>query len=161
MLFTVTKGKSNSLVVRYHLHIELWKPYTSALQPEDLEIEVMRLPLVRLVTEDGQTQGHRSAETLNNEPRTDNPLVLVIPFRDNPNWFGEDDHFRLPGRIYSWIISNNASGDAPKSENRGEAQFYSRVMNDRIWEQEVGGVFSPEPTGQHSRSSPPVQHFSA
>ncbi len=159
MLFTVTKGKSNGIVVRYRMHVELWNLYTSALQPEDLELEVTGLPLVRLETEDGQVREIDLQKTLNNESRPDTPLVIVLPFRDNPNWPGEDDHSWLPGRIYSWIAPNNASRGAPKSENGGEAQFYSRAMNNGIWEEEVQGILYPEPRGQRFKIVSPFPTF--
>ena len=148
MLFTVTRGVGSAIIVRYRLHVELWNPYSSALVPEDLLLEVRGLPIVTLETADGQTRRVDLQKTFNNETGDGDPLVLLLPFRDNPAWPGEDDHSWLPGRVYSWIAPNNTSGRAPKTADDRTAQFYSRTMHNGIWEEVLPGITYPPPVSQ-------------
>ena len=156
MLFTVTRGSGSAIVVRYRLHTELWNPYSSALVPEDLLLEVRGLPIVALETEDGQTREVDLQRTLNNESGDGDPLVLLLPFRDNPAWPGEDDRSWLPGRVYSWIAPNNASGRVPKTTDGRTAQFYSRTMHNGIWETVVPAVSYPPPLSQRFKIVSPA-----
>ena len=95
------------VVIRAQVHVELWNPYTSAIVPENLVLQIDNLPTVTIELLDDSGISIQSAnidlstELENVElPRAPLPQAYFIelPFTDL-TW--------LPGRIYNWLGPNN------------------------------------------------------
>lgn len=85
----------------------LWNPYSSALVPESLKIEVTGLPVIRV--EDSAGGNHALALqrwlTDNTDPST--PLRFSLPW--SPEVDAVDQASWLPGRVYSWAAIESLS----------------------------------------------------
>ena len=116
-----------SLQVRTRGAISLWNPYTSALVPEQLRIEISGLPEHVAVINDS-----------NPSTPIDVPLraVLGSPMKLDLDWVssgGEaDTQSWLPGRQYSWVTAENKT----PSSSTFPTRFYRRDIGDAgqgIW----------------------------
>lgn len=162
MIFTIRKASSGSnVVLRSRFYAKLWNPYTSALVPETLFIEINNLPVVTMTipntadpSEDDVEILVDLQETLSNHTRPDGISVYRVELRfeapDGVTFTGDDDRTWLPGRFYSWVGPNNASGGG-STTGEGIAQFYSNSIDNGIWEQVVDGATYPSPFVAHPR----------
>jgi hypothetical protein len=124
------------LEVRARWMVSLWNPYTSALVPENLQIEVSRLPAsVRVVNDmDGRVGPIGSfslAAEYGSAGSSDSPLVINLPWStsvpaDTPT---EDRQSWLPGRVYSWRSAEDTTkGSSPPSDGYA-SDFYSQTLS--------------------------------
>ncbi len=123
---------ANALEVRARWMVSLWNPYTSALVPEDLRIDVSRLPTSISVVNDSATRpGPVGSFSL-----TD-PSVFGSPLRLNLPWSAtasdgvpvEDRQSWLPGRVYSWrSAENTGKGSSPPTAGY-TSDFYSQTLS--------------------------------
>lgn len=120
------------LEVRARWMLSFWNPYTSALVPENLRVEVTGLPTrVQVVNETPERAGLAAQFSLRDSFGT--PLRINLPWdaagtpADNPS---EDRASWLAGRIYSWR-SNEDTTKASDPPSEGYAsQFYSQTLAD-------------------------------
>lgn len=124
----------NEVVVRAQMSIELWNPYSSALVPENLVLEIQDLPdiTIEFIDSSGASLGTAVVslnDSLNNGIGRNSGFFTELPFTDRgfPN---HDDRSWLPGRLYNWVGPNTYSGGSPK--NSPAANFYSRSMSNGI-----------------------------
>ncbi len=125
--FRVLRVSGGNIDVRARMVTELWNPYTSALVPEPLSIEITGLPTIRVTDTEGtgavinidlQTP---PALLTNSAPET--PLVVQLPFTAN----GDADRASwLPGRIYGWTTETGATPSA-------DLRFYNKNINAQGW----------------------------
>lgn len=81
------------LILKIQFLAELWNPYTSELQGEDLEVEITGLPSVNV------DYGSGSVIVPLQTNVAANPLVIKLPFPSSP----VNPIFRfLPGRVLNW-----------------------------------------------------------
>lgn len=125
----------DEVVVRVQMSIELWNPYSSALVPENLVLEIQDLPDVTIdfFNSSGTSLGSAVVslnDALNNGIGRNTGFFTELPFADQgfPN---HDSRSWLPGRLYNWVGPNTYSNGSPK--NSAAAIFYSRTMSDGIW----------------------------
>ena len=78
------------------LYVGLWNPYTSALVPEDLTLEIVGLPQVTLTS---------ASASVTVSLQSVLPATLTLPFTgtraDRTSW--------LPGRLYAWTTASPAT----------------------------------------------------
>lgn len=83
--------------------VTLWNPYTGALVPEHLRVEITGLPDIRVEDSAGGNHRLRLQETMAGS--------FGAPFRFSLPWTPEstsvDKHSWLPGRVYSWAATEN------------------------------------------------------
>lgn len=132
---TLAAPAVNEIVIHAGALITLWNPYTSALVPQDLLLEVEGLPdAVNMVLASG---GQRSVNLRANMRNVSgsNSWWIALPFDDSerkgvtPSW--------LPGRFYSWLGPNNFSSGAARSDGMTGA-FYEQNLGNAIWLQRTG-----------------------
>lgn len=129
----------NRVMIHAGLMVELWNPYTSALVPEDLLLEVSGLPTqVRVRPQTAQGTG-LPLLTVNIEKDLNNgPLDswwIELPFTDKehpgktPSW--------LPGRVYNWTGPNNYMQGAGSEQGKGSSvgNFFHRFLQESAWAQ--------------------------
>ncbi len=108
--------------------ISLWNPYTSALVPENLRIEISGLPQVEVVKESDRERvsSFSLAELYGGE--ADAPLRVSLPWdsENRPESAPvEDRRSWLPGRVYTWrSIEDTTKGTIP--EGGYPSRFYAR-----------------------------------
>jgi len=123
------RAVNNTLELKVRFLVELWNPYTSALVPEDLMLEVTGLQPVFLEFLDSQRENVGSstldlqdAVTDKNRP-AGGPMVIDLEFLT-----GEDEPDKrswLPGRVYNWN----------QQTLTGVTKFYSRdTLNNNGWD---------------------------
>ena len=139
-----TAQSTTQILARYGLYVELWNPYTSALIPEDLELEITNLPTVILTTADGSTRAIDLQEVFGNTGGADPALSIILPFHEL-GFSGTDDQSWLPGRLYSWIGPNNFSNT--EDTDVRTAKFYESQIWNSIWETPSGHQY-PFPLSQ-------------
>ena len=103
----------------------LWNPYTSALVPEDLRLEISGLPTSITTTYlDPVTNATVNDVTLNLRQLYGDPLKVTLPWTPSATPTPAEQSW-LPGRVYNWVYLANASlqlgGDNP-------GQFGSRDL---------------------------------
>jgi hypothetical protein len=83
----------------------LWNPYTSALVPEDLKLEISGLPgAIEFINADaGQTDARVSVAQAYGEP-----LIVTLPWTPSTTSTVADQQSWLPGRVYNWTYLPNA-----------------------------------------------------
>ena len=87
--------------------IGLWNPYSSALVPEDLRIEVTRLPKIDVVD---SANGSHQVDLQDVMSSGGGPMRFSLPWVNNGS---EPDHASwLPGRVYDWAAPENLSAPA-------------------------------------------------
>ncbi len=149
-----TKGGSATiqpLEARARWMLTLWNPYSSALVPENLRIEVTGLPDVRV---DDETIPAPAAtppvfstppirfslqETYGGPLRISLPWDIVPP-ASTPE---EDRRSWLPGRTYTWTSMEDATGASPVDPGY-PSKFYSRSLDSSAGM----GVVLPVPSPQ-------------
>ena len=116
-------GSVRPLEVRARGMISLWNPYTSALVPEDLEMEVLGLPDAVAVVNDSASG--TVAATFSLDAAFGGPLRLSLP------WIpaGRDDQQSwLPGRTYTWATKEDLTRTTPPAAGFG-CEFYTRNLS--------------------------------
>ncbi len=114
-------GPSRPLEARARWLVSLWNPYTSALVPEDLFLEVAHLPDVTVVNDTNGAQ----AGPLALEHLWGTPLRIQLPWvpdgrPDRQSWF--------PGRVHTWAAKENLNKVEPAPANGFESVFYTRAL---------------------------------
>jgi hypothetical protein len=111
--------------VRARWMFSLWNPYSSALAPENLRLEVTGLPSLRV--DDEEAAG--SSATFALQSTYGSPLKIRLPWDStasgsNPT---EDRQSWLPGRVYTWTALEDVTGTTPTAGY--SAKFYSRNLS--------------------------------
>jgi hypothetical protein len=147
--FRVSRLNNNTVAVRSKLFVSLWNPYTSALVPEDMYLEIAGLPTVSLRDNSDNSPAYSfDLQSPNTIPpallrlNADGTAKLRIKLTFDPsvaNGSPEDKASWLPGRVYCW---------ATGSDNSATLQFYtqdSQATNLTGWSY----VNVPQPAGTH------------
>ncbi len=115
-------GATRPLEVRSRWMISLWNPYTSALVPEDLSLEVTGLPVTEVVDDTlGGTVATVALDSLYGAP-----LRISLPWQPSGR---ADQQSWLPGRVYTWCALENLNkGTAPPASGFASA-FYTRNLS--------------------------------
>jgi hypothetical protein len=108
--------------VKSRLYAGLWNPYTSALVPEALRLEIGGLPVV--LVQDGNGAGSQSIDLQSVFGASSGPPYAVnLPFASS----GTNDTISwLPGRLYSWTTQ---TGSAPAAD----LHFYDKNITASGW----------------------------
>lgn len=124
---TAAGAAESDLHVRGAWMLSLWNPYTAALRPEDLRIEVSGLPLVTVVRDTAPAIGPIALQPLfGGGPGA--PLRISLPWDGASAPAGaplEDRRSWLPGRIYTWRSVEDTSKGAVPADGY-PARFYTR-----------------------------------
>lgn len=116
-------GSVRPLEVRARGMISLWNPYTSALVPEDLEVEVLGLPDSVAVVND--SANGTVAATFSLDAAFGGPLRLALPWIPG----GRDDQQSwLPGRTYTWATKEDQTRATPPAAGFN-CEFYTRNLS--------------------------------
>ena len=136
--------------VRARWMLSLWNPYTSAVVPEELRVEVTGLPTLIVDDDDapeGRTENVTAPIDLNKtfnpdppvtptDPTSDPtvPSVVVPSFKIDLPWAqsatagsDSDKASWLPGRVYTWTAQDSALGKAMPAAGY-PSKFYSRDL---------------------------------
>ncbi|MFH1498768.1 MAG: hypothetical protein ABII82_13185 [Verrucomicrobiota bacterium] len=114
------------LAVRSRVFVEMWNPYSTALVPEALSLEITGLPEVDVtIGEDGTA----APIDLQNVPAAvvseETPDTMQIQL--TPGTGTQADHQSwLPGRIYAWRT-------APTASATSDLQFYNKSISVTGW----------------------------
>lgn len=121
------------LEVRARWMVSLWNPYTSSLVPENLRVEISRLPRVVEIINDSPTNAGTVGTFSLSSPTSPfgSPFKISLPW-DSTNLPTdvpvEDRMSWLPGRVYTW-----RSEELSKSDNAPAggfaSEFYSRELS--------------------------------
>lgn len=143
-----SQAQRNRVMIHAGLLVELWNPYTSALVPQDLLLEVEGLP--ERVLMHPQATGAPViqvpfAASLRNGPTHSKSWWVELPFTDKehpgtePSW--------LPGRVYNWTGPNNYMDGSGSERGRGATvgNFFHRDLNQSAWAQ-LTSVLYPMPS---------------
>lgn len=136
-VFTVVRAGNTpgNLEVRLRWQANLWNPYTSALVPEDLRIEVTGLPTSVAVRDNATSStnptvlGQFSIQEQFGDPNqavAGSPILLHLPWPHANSGMAAslrrdkqaDYQSWLPGRTYSWSLNASSNG-LPASGNSG------------------------------------------
>ncbi|WP_414664383.1 hypothetical protein [Horticoccus sp. 23ND18S-11] len=119
------------LQVRARWMASLWNPYSSALVPENLQIDITGLPTVEVINDDMNRAGRVASVSTQS--------AFGLPFRVNLPWNStggtatspmEDRQSWLPGRVYTWRSKENLDAAAAVPATGFDSDFYSRTLND-------------------------------
>jgi Tfp pilus assembly protein PilX len=115
-------GALRPLEVRARWMATFWNPYTSALVPEDLQLEVSGLPAIQVI--DDSVGG--TVATLDLDSLYGAPLRISLPWQpagraDQQSW--------LPGRVYTWSAAENLNKGSPPPAAGFASIFYTRNLN--------------------------------
>jgi hypothetical protein len=138
--------------VRAQWAISLWNPYTSALAPEQLRLEISNLPSLQIDDEES-TRGAAVVRGLSLHSLYGAPMSVSLPWSATPTGSSSaepapDRESWLPGRVYSWVAAENKSG-VPGSAGF-DSVFYSRDINGRSGDGAVVDIpGSPLVDGDH------------
>jgi hypothetical protein len=113
------------LEVRARWMLSLWNPYSAALAPENLRIEVTGLPNIRV---DDETPGSGTAFPL--QATYGSALKISLPWETSPG-SGPPTPDRLswlPGRVYTWTALEDLGVGTP-AEPGYLSKFYSRNLS--------------------------------
>jgi hypothetical protein len=147
-------GTVRPLEVRARAMVSLWNPYTSALMPESLELEVLGLPASVEVLND--TNGGVVAATFSLDAALGAPLRLALPWvpagrDDQQSWF--------PGRTYTWATREDLTRAAPP-EAGFASTFYTRNLSATAGQgivRSLPGTSLPNSATAHVRVATPTQ----
>ncbi|MBI5691161.1 MAG: hypothetical protein HZC55_13830 [Verrucomicrobia bacterium] len=109
--------------------IGLWNPYTSALVPEDLRIEITGLPDVMEFAADADP-GSPTLATVSPSAMFGAPVRLRLPWEFDRTDLQDDGTPKpdvaswLPGRVYYW----RSEGNTEEPENGNEGHFYNKSL---------------------------------
>ena len=118
--------------------VSLWNPYTSALVPENLRLEISGLPRnIRVVNVQGESPvpvGSFAVQdpAIFGSPAIDPdlaepPLIINLPW--TPDGSSADRQSWLPGRVYTWrSVTDNTQPEQPPATGFA-SQFYSRTLD--------------------------------
>ncbi|MEO6875725.1 MAG: hypothetical protein ABI222_12975, partial [Opitutaceae bacterium] len=99
-----------------------WNPYTSALVPETLQLEVAGLPSVQVIND---TLGTTVA-TIDLDSLYGGPLCISLPWQTA----GRDDQQSwLPGRVYTWSSLEDLNKNSPPPIAGFASMFYTRTLS--------------------------------
>lgn len=115
-------GLLRPLEVRARWMVTFWNPYTSALIPEDLQLEITGLPVVEVVND---TDG-ASVTSLDLDLLYGAPLRISLPWQPG----GRDDQQSwLPGRVYTWAAQEDLNKGAAPPAAGFASVFYTRTLS--------------------------------
>ena len=115
-------GSTRPLEVRARWLATLWNPYTSALVPEDLQLEVSGLPNVTVFNDTvGSALPLLSLDSLYGAP-----LRISLPWTpsgrdDQQSWF--------PGRVHSWSAKEDLNKASAVPSSGFASIFFTRTMS--------------------------------
>ncbi len=121
------------LKIRSRVFVELWNPYTSALAPDGLTLEISDLPKVDVSTSISATAYTADLAKLPETIRSpDNPAIMriALPFGSNNN---NDHKSWLPGRVYAW---RTVAGPSPGAD----LLFYNKSIGVTGWTYDATGM---------------------
>ncbi|MBL9209054.1 MAG: hypothetical protein JNL92_01215, partial [Opitutaceae bacterium] len=128
------------LEVRAGWMLSLWNPYTSALVPEELRVEVRGLPEQVTVMNDMPARlGPVGSFVLQPPANSPGPAVMDNPLQINLPWDAanvptgspaEDRQSWLPGRVYTWRSLEDLNAASPAPATGFASRFYSRNFGD-------------------------------
>jgi hypothetical protein len=131
-----TTSSSAALEVRARGITTLWNPFTSALVPESLVLEITGLPTVQLAANGGSV----SLNLQSLYGGSGAMRVILNPLETNPASRGDpDDRSWLPGRLYAWRTGGGTVG-------AWQTDFYNRtitVANANVWTVAAGASYPP------------------
>ncbi|MDB6092498.1 MAG: hypothetical protein JWM32_60 [Verrucomicrobia bacterium] len=114
-------GSIRPLEVRARWLVSFWNPYTSALVPEDLELEVANLPALQIVNEtDGTTSPAIALDALYGAP-----LRIALPWTSDGR---EDRQSWFPGRVHTWAAGEDLNKSSPAPSSGFNSVFYTRTL---------------------------------
>jgi len=114
-------GALRPLEVRARWLVTLWNPYTSALVPESLSIEVAGLPALRVTSDSDGT-----VTTVSLDGLYGTPLRMTLPWEQT----GRDDQQSwLPGRVYTWAAKEDLNKASPVPGEGFASSFYTRSVS--------------------------------
>lgn len=118
--------------------VSLWNPYTSALVPENLRLEISGLPrTIRVVNVQGESPvpvGDFSVHdpsvfgsTAIDPDLAEPPMIINLPW--TPDGSSADRQSWLPGRVYTWrSVADTTKPEQPPATGFA-SQFYSRTLD--------------------------------
>ncbi len=115
-------GSTRPLEVRARWLVSLWNPFTSALVPEDLQLEVENLPSVQVIDDTGGT----GSAVVALDALYGSPLRISLPWvadvrPDRQTW--------LPGRVHTWASGEDLNKQgSPPAAGFGSV-FYTRTLS--------------------------------
>jgi hypothetical protein len=128
---TVGGSKGNQpLEVRARWMVSLWNPYTSALVPEDLRVEVSGLPSnIRVNNVSDDPERARPLGSFSLGSAFGNPLRLNLPWTSNEAGDADRQSW-LPGRVYTWRSIEDTTKPEDVPSDGFPSYFYSQTLND-------------------------------
>lgn len=110
ILFGVRKQNANApYTLSLRWAAALWNPYTSALVPEDLRLEISGLPESLTMTFiDPVTRASIDDVTVDLRQHYGNPLKVTLPWTASSTPTPQEQSW-LPGRVYNWTFLPNQS----------------------------------------------------
>ncbi|MFM8335924.1 MAG: hypothetical protein ACKODK_10190, partial [Opitutaceae bacterium] len=123
---TVDGSKGNQpLEVRARWMVSLWNPYTSALVPEDLRVEVTGLPSnIRVNDVSDNPERARPLGSFSLGSAYGTPLRINLPWTVNAS-ADPDRQSWLPGRVYTWLSKEDTSKPDEVPAEGFDSLFYS------------------------------------
>lgn len=126
---------TRDLEVRARMVCQLWNPWTAALVPEDLVLEVSGLPVVSIIDSRGGFQSV-NLQALFGSPKMSIRLTASdVAFPGDP-----DDQSWLPGRVYYWRTKGRVG------DGQWGTEFYNRTIaapNEAVWVVPAGIAYLP------------------
>ncbi len=126
-------GASSALEVRARWMLSLWNPYTAALVPENLRVEVTGLPdSVLVVSEEAGREGP-IAPPFSLRTAFGSPLRIALPWDATTLPEGasaEDRQSWLPGRVHTWRSEQNTDKTDDPPAGGFASAFYSRTLSE-------------------------------
>ena len=123
---------NSPLEVRARWMISLWNPYTSALVPENLRVEISRLPNSVQMVNDAPAHLGNVIGSFSLQSAYDSPLRINLPWDSANAPAGtpiEDRQSWLPGRIYTWrSVEDTTKGSIPPPDGYA-SDFYSQTLD--------------------------------
>jgi len=115
-------GSLRPLVARARWLVSLWNPYTIAMVPEPLQLEVSGLPNVDVINDTlGVLVANLGLDSLYGAP-----LRISLPWVPA----GRDDQQSwLPGRVYTWAAQEDLNKGLPPPAGGFASVFYTRNLS--------------------------------
>lgn len=117
------QGTTSNLEVRTRMIAALWNPYSSAIIPEELVLEVSGLPTLQV------SDGNGGTSSIDLQSVLGSPMRIVLT-PNSPTFAGAADVVSwLPGRVYYWRTNGGGVG-------AWNTEFYHRgitVPNAVVW----------------------------
>lgn len=128
--------ESGRLTVRSRMFVEMWNPYSAALVPEDLVLEITGLPGVQVTVGSGATASAGNVD-LQQVPSvlagSGSPASMRV--RLPAGTAAQADHASwLPGRVYAWRTP------AASAANQADLLFYDKAINVTGWTYPATGM---------------------